>query len=40
MESVGAVETDIEDRRVWRMKMCCGDPEQGKAKKKKKVGIG
>ena len=26
MEEVGAKETDVEDRKVWRMMICCGQP--------------
>ena len=26
MEEVGAKETDIEDRKMWRMMICCGYP--------------
>ena len=26
MKEVGAKETDVEDRKVWRMMICCGNP--------------
>ena len=39
MESVGVVEEDVVNRGVWRKKMSCGDPEQGKPKGKERKNI-
>ena len=36
MGEVGAKETDVEDRKVWRMMISCGPLTEGKGRKEKK----